>query len=302
MKMKEVCTLTGLTERAVRLYCEQELRTPSRTEVRGRVYLEFDEQHIKELNQIAALRASGFTLEEIRTVRNEPHLIGRLLQTLSARLAHEQDEHSRVLSVLAEIDSGNPPVDMDALCRALQSPEPQPRAYENGAVLRDDGPSFREFCARGGYPSDTETILDRNIARGRIVMIVFRILYWLQAALTLLSNFSYGAVLGGLIVLAVQIVFYIYLFRGVTWIRVLIVLYTAVQAFFAFAFMAEAWPGMRVVYMTDVTGAVEQITERTGAWSGVLIFGLLGLICALGVYFLGFNRWVSDYLYDCSTL
>ncbi|MBQ8397930.1 MAG: MerR family transcriptional regulator [Clostridia bacterium] len=300
MKMKEVCALTGLSERAVRLYCEQGLLAPARTEVRGRVYLEFDETHITELRQIATLRTAGFSLDEIKTIFDEPHLIGQLLRGLRERLEREQGAQSRVLAALDEIDPAVPPADAAALCAAL-APKEKARAYENGAVLRDGGMSFREFCERGIYASDSYTSLDRNVDRGRVVMEVFRVLYWLSAGLNLLVNLANGGIFGGLIVFAVQVVLYIYLFRGVTWIRIVMAVFSFFEAFFCFAMMADCWPTVRQVWATTESGVTTQQMEQTGTWIGVAIFAVIGLIYAAVVYFLGFNAWVSDYLYDRST-
>ena len=300
MKMKEVCTRTGLSERAVRLYCEQGLLAPERTEVRGRIYLEFAECHITELQQIAVLRTAGFSLEEIKTILDEPHLIGGLLRNLQARLEAEQGAHGRILGALEAIDPAAPPTTPAALCAALE-PREKPRDYVNGAVLRDGEESFRAFCERGGYAENNDTELDRNIARGRVVMFIFRILYWLSAALNLLVNFSTAAFFGGLIVFAVQVVLYIYLFRGVGWIRVVLAIICFFESFFCFAMMADAWPTVQTVWVTTESGATSQRFIESGSWLGVILFGVIGLIYAAIVYFLGFNAWVSDYLYDCST-
>ncbi len=300
MKMKEVCALTGLSERAVRLYCEQGLLVPERTEVRGRVYLEFDETHITELRQIASLRTAGFSLEEIKTVLDEPHLIGGLLIDLRARLEAEQGAHGRVLAALEAMDPNAPPADAAALCAAL-APKEKVREYTNGATLRDGEESFRAFCEQGGYSSGIDTSLDRSIARGRVVMMVFRVLYWLSAVPNLLVNLANGAIFGGLIVFAVQVVLYIYLFRGVGWIRVVLTIFSFFEAFFCFGMMADCWPTMRQVWMTTESGVTTERWISEGSWPGVVIFAVIGLIYAAVVYFLGFNAWVSDYLYDRST-
>lgn len=299
MKMKEVCTRTGLSERAVRLYCEQGLLTPEKTEVRGRVYLDFDEADITGLEQIAALRGIGLSLEEIKAALQNPGAIASLLDGLRQRLETEQGEQNRVLELLDGISAGTPPDSVDALCRALASDE-KPRPYTNGAVLRDDGPSFREFCAQSEYADDTYTILDYNIDRGRIVMAVFRVLYWLSAGLNLFTNLANGALFGGLVVFAVQLVLYIYLFRGVVWIRVMMAIFSAFEAFFCFAMAADSWPSVRQVWMTGKSGT-QQLLAPTGSWIGVVIFCVIGLIYVAVTYFLGFNAWVSDYLYDQST-
>lgn len=298
MKMKEICARTGLTERAVRLYCEEGLLSPERSEVRGRVYLEFSETHVEELRQIAILRGAGFSLDEIKTAINEPHLIGRLLRDLHGRLAREQGEQGRVLGILSSIDPDVPPHTVAALCAALDPP----RAYENGAALRDSGPSFREFCESEGSSSGEYTELDRNIDRGRIVMTAYSLWYWLSFVFILLVGLSGGgSLLGAAICTAVAVLLFVYLRRGVGWIRVVLVIHAFFEAFVAFAMAGESLPSTRTVHSIDMNGVEQTFVEQTGSWLLVAVMLITALIYVAVIYFLGFNRWVSDYLYDRST-
>ena len=68
MKMKEVCALTGLTERAVRFYVQEKLVVPLAQRRGGRTWLDFSPAHVDRLRAIATLRKAGFTLEEIRSM------------------------------------------------------------------------------------------------------------------------------------------------------------------------------------------------------------------------------------------
>lgn len=77
MKMKEVCTDTGLTERAVRFYVQEQLVIPQSQRRGGRTWLDFSPADVDRLRAIAVLRKAGFTLEEIRSMemdfqRNAP--------------------------------------------------------------------------------------------------------------------------------------------------------------------------------------------------------------------------------------
>ncbi|WP_130868242.1 MerR family transcriptional regulator [Intestinimonas massiliensis (ex Afouda et al. 2020)] len=68
MKMKEVCTATGLTERAVRFYVQEQLVIPQSQRRGGRTWLDFSPADVDRLRAIAVLRKAGFTLEEIRSM------------------------------------------------------------------------------------------------------------------------------------------------------------------------------------------------------------------------------------------
>ena len=68
MKMKQVCTQTGLTERAVRFYVQEKLVVPLAQRRGGRTWLDFSPADVDRLRAIATLRKAGFTLEEIRSM------------------------------------------------------------------------------------------------------------------------------------------------------------------------------------------------------------------------------------------
>lgn len=73
MKIKQVCELTGLTDRAIRYYIEEGLLTPSFSEnYLGRRAYDFTEADVSALNHVATLREFGFTVEEIRRILADP--------------------------------------------------------------------------------------------------------------------------------------------------------------------------------------------------------------------------------------
>ena len=51
MKMKQVCQLTGLTERTVRFYVEKELCAPETRWMDQRKYYDFSKENVEELRQ-----------------------------------------------------------------------------------------------------------------------------------------------------------------------------------------------------------------------------------------------------------
>lgn len=61
MKIKEAALATGLTERAIRLYEEHGLISPSVTVKNGRDFRDYTEENITRLKTIAALRRALFT-------------------------------------------------------------------------------------------------------------------------------------------------------------------------------------------------------------------------------------------------
>ena len=75
MQIKEAAALCGLTEKAIRLYEEKGLISPTMTEKNGRMFRDYDEETVKTLKTIAGLRQSFFSLEQIAAMQNTPEEI-----------------------------------------------------------------------------------------------------------------------------------------------------------------------------------------------------------------------------------
>ena len=81
MKIKEVLARTGLTDRAVRLYISEDLICPqNRQSYTGRKNLDFSEEDIRQLQQIAVLRKAEFSIEQIRLLKQDSRTAAQVLQ------------------------------------------------------------------------------------------------------------------------------------------------------------------------------------------------------------------------------
>ena len=70
MKIKEVITKTGLTDRAIRLYIEKDLVKPECDEnYNGRKSIDFSEKDVEQLKNIALLRKADFSITEIKALQ-----------------------------------------------------------------------------------------------------------------------------------------------------------------------------------------------------------------------------------------
>ena len=104
MKIKHACELTGLSDRTVRYYIEQNLISPSYTEnYLGRKAYDFSQKDIKELNDIAVLRKFDFTIEEIRDIINNPETSKTILCNVINRTEKTVLDGQEKLSVLSQI-------------------------------------------------------------------------------------------------------------------------------------------------------------------------------------------------------
>ena len=83
MKIKAVCEMTGLTDRAVRYYIEEQLISPEYTEnYLGRKSFEFTEDDVQQLQDISVLRKFGFSIAEIKEMYANPDLIFPIAKSL----------------------------------------------------------------------------------------------------------------------------------------------------------------------------------------------------------------------------
>ncbi|MBE6693719.1 MAG: MerR family transcriptional regulator [Ruminococcaceae bacterium] len=123
MRIKAVCERTGLTDRTVRYYIEEGLISPSYTEnYLGRKTFDFSEKDISDLNDIAVLRAFGFSVEEIRDLLLHPDQSGRIIAGVLARTRESLCEDEKRVRVLSSLDADREYTISD-LATELSSPE-----------------------------------------------------------------------------------------------------------------------------------------------------------------------------------
>lgn len=103
MKMKDVMQQTGLTRKTVLFYEEQGLLTPQKTRMNGRDYRDYDEEHIQTLLNIAALRKSGFSIEEIRTMQASDSEVRSTFLAYRQRISAQKEELERLLHTIDAI-------------------------------------------------------------------------------------------------------------------------------------------------------------------------------------------------------
>lgn len=102
-KMKQVCQLSGLTEKSVRFYIDQELVTPKVTPGLHYKAYHFDDADVGRLMDISALRSADFSIADIRRMLDDPNCIPATIaekeQALRVKIASLQSAQ-RVLGSL----------------------------------------------------------------------------------------------------------------------------------------------------------------------------------------------------------
>lgn len=119
MKIGDICERTGMTERTIRFYAERGLVSPAREKRNGREYMEFSEEDVSALEDIAALRDVGFPIEDIRRMQLEPESIPALVEERRAMLEGEAKE-SALAAAAVGLASAKQSGDVHSLAAALR--------------------------------------------------------------------------------------------------------------------------------------------------------------------------------------
>lgn len=219
MKIKEICTKTGLTEKAVRYYVENELCLPQEYESRGRKYLNFTDKNLAELKDVVVMRRLGFSIEDIRMMKADGGSIENVMGRYIRSLSEELEIKKRIFSALADRDySAMQSLDelMPTLSDVLRPDiaDPDFSKFENG--LFDDG-HIGEFPDLGSKPKKIVRVLELFVTCSAVIGTLMAIttlpgiLLFLAAALICLKvrsdYFVFYEVLSGIGFLANAVAF-----------------------------------------------------------------------------------------------
>lgn len=119
MKIKEVIEKTKLTDRAIRLYIDNGLVFPGIEEnYSGRKNIDFSENDVERLNQIALLRKAGFSISDIKTIISDDEKIEEIVTKFIEETDEELKSKTEVLEKLKTI-SFDEKVSLKILCEKL---------------------------------------------------------------------------------------------------------------------------------------------------------------------------------------
>lgn len=119
MRIKEVCKVTGLTDKAIRVYINNGLIHPSFTEnYNGRKNFDFSEKDIALLQKIALLRKYNFSLSDIKELISNEESIPEILEHQLNQTKATALETSYILKNLDNAFE-NEPKNLEQLCEIL---------------------------------------------------------------------------------------------------------------------------------------------------------------------------------------
>ncbi len=121
MKMKDVLEQTGLTDRAVRLYMENGLISPSCNEsYAGRKNIEFSEEDVEALKNVATLRKAGFSINEIKLLKQGSAPCRKTVEEFIGKTTAKIESDKAVVEKLEAVVSEEN-LTIDLICESLNS-------------------------------------------------------------------------------------------------------------------------------------------------------------------------------------
>lgn len=121
MKIKTVTEITGLTDRAVRLYIDSGLIAPEITENHaGRKNIEFSESDVALLKKIALLRKAGFSIADIRVLLTDETQARFVVSAFIENTETEIENKAEIVARLKSIEADSA-INADTVCEALSA-------------------------------------------------------------------------------------------------------------------------------------------------------------------------------------
>ena len=105
MTRKEVCTATGLSIKTLRLYEEKGLIAPERQYRNGREYRVYTPGLVAQLQQIATLRRALFTMDEIKSMQQNPDTIPGIFEDYRQWLAAQETQFRALRQAAGQVNA-----------------------------------------------------------------------------------------------------------------------------------------------------------------------------------------------------
>ena len=121
MKIKEVIAITGLTDRAIRLYIEKDLVKPEYDEnYNGRKSIDFSEKDVEQLKKISLLRKADFSIPEIRALQEGGETAQKIIKEYVNRLNEKIQYSNEIIEKISTL-ANEENITIDVICERLSS-------------------------------------------------------------------------------------------------------------------------------------------------------------------------------------
>ena len=105
MTRKGVCNATGLSIKTLRLYEEKGLIAPERQYRNGREYRVYTPELVAQLQQIATLRRALFTMDEIKTMQQNPDTIPGIFEDYRQWLEAQENQFRALRQAAGQVNA-----------------------------------------------------------------------------------------------------------------------------------------------------------------------------------------------------
>ncbi len=121
MKIKEVIKETGLTDRAIRLYVDNDLIKPKYDEnYSGRKSIDFSENDVEQLKNIATLRKADFSIQEIRILQTGGETAQHVVKDYIKRINERIQFNTEIIEKIGTLaDEEN--ITIETICQKLST-------------------------------------------------------------------------------------------------------------------------------------------------------------------------------------
>ena len=121
LKIHEVSKLTNLAQKTIRYYEERGLINPEIKVIRNRNFRDYSEQTVCILFSISTLRKLLFSIDEIKTMMDQPAKMSEILTAYESRIRKEAKQRAFILSNLSGIKENYNIKDIDSLSKAFNN-------------------------------------------------------------------------------------------------------------------------------------------------------------------------------------
>jgi DNA-binding transcriptional MerR regulator len=161
MKIKQVCELTGLSERTVRFYESELLIRPASRSMNQRRYRDYSQADVAALTTFAGLRRAFFSIQEIRDMMQSPDRIPAILEEFKVRAREEAVAKTQVVGTLEALDAAelrdvtalSAALRQDSMRNALPPLDTMPHFGRFDGISKEERERvFQEYLQREGLP------------------------------------------------------------------------------------------------------------------------------------------------------
>lgn len=146
MKIKEVIEKTELTDRAIRLYIDEGLVKPNIEEsYSGRKNIDFSDDDVKRLNNVALLRKAGFSIADIKSIIENNGTAKEIIKKFIEQTEQTIKQNTLVVEKLKSI-SFDEEISLETICNSLSETVKETAVPKEDLKPTPTSEAIRKFC------------------------------------------------------------------------------------------------------------------------------------------------------------